>query len=123
MSNLDAYVSSSRQNPKAVATSQEIRDRGSTFVACIYRAADLTEVKAAITYHKNVVHGSKKATHEIAGWRVMVLKTGKNGLSGPDDFEVRSGSDDDGETYAGGKVLKVLETEGVMDVVVVVSRW
>ncbi|CCM03926.1 uncharacterized protein FIBRA_06078 [Fibroporia radiculosa] len=53
----------------------------------------------------------------------MVLKAGKTGLSGPDDFEVNTGSDDDGERYAGGKVLKVMQNEGVIDAVVVVSRW
>lgn len=53
----------------------------------------------------------------------MVLKAGKSGLGGPEDFEVVSGSDDDGEKYAGGKVLKVMQAEGVIDAVVVVSRW
>ncbi|KAJ2965908.1 hypothetical protein NUW54_g13960 [Trametes sanguinea] len=53
----------------------------------------------------------------------MVLKPGKTGLGGPDDFEVVSGYDDDGEKYAGGRVLKVMQAEGVIDAVVIVSRW
>ena len=48
----------------------------------------------------------------------MVLKPGKSGLGGPDDFEVVSGSDDDGEKYAGGRVLKVIQAESVIDAVV-----
>lgn len=53
----------------------------------------------------------------------MVLKSGKTGLGGPEDFEVKSGCKDDGERFAGARVLKVMETEGVIDAVVVVSRW
>ena len=44
-------------------------------------------------------------------------------MAGPDDFEVSEGSEDDGERWAGEKVLKVMQREAVMDVVVVVSRW
>jgi hypothetical protein len=44
-------------------------------------------------------------------------------LAGPDDFEVKEGSSDDGEQGAGNKVLKVMREEAVIDAVVVVSRW
>ena len=37
----------------------------------------------------------------------MVLKHGRTGLAGDDDFEMRTGSEDDGENWAGGKILKV----------------
>ena len=37
----------------------------------------------------------------------MSLKPGRTGLEGEDDFELRTGSEDDGEDWAGGKVLKV----------------
>ena len=53
----------------------------------------------------------------------MSLKKDKTGLGGPDDFEVASGNDDDGEKYAGGRILKVMQTEGVLDGVGIVSRW
>ena len=53
----------------------------------------------------------------------MVLKPGCTGLDGPDDFELQCGSHDDGERWAGSKVLKVMESEGVVDAVVIVSRW
>ena len=33
------------------------------------------------------------------------------------------GNDDDGEKYGSGKIAKVLQTEGIIDAVVVVSRW
>ena len=39
------------------------------------------------------------------------------------EFGVVSGAEDDGEKYAGGRVLRVMQAEGVIDAVVVVSRW
>lgn len=53
----------------------------------------------------------------------MVLKSGRDGLGGPEDFEVQSGSDDDGEQYGGGKILRSMVSEGIIDAVVVCSRW
>ena len=51
------------------------------------------------------------------------MKEGCTGLAGPDDFEVKQGSDDDGEKWAGDKVLKMMQKEAVIDAVVVVCRW
>jgi len=123
MSTLDSFVKSTRPRPKSLATSQEVRDRGSTFVANVYRATTPEEARTAVNHLKHVVHGSKLASHEIAAWRYMVLKHGRSGLGGPDDFELKTGSDEDGETWAGGKVLNVMQAEGVIDAVVIVSRW
>ncbi|OCH90571.1 ribosomal protein S5 domain 2-like protein [Obba rivulosa] len=103
------------------ATSQEIRDRSSIFIANIFEAATPEDARKAVE-HMNRVHASKPA-YEIAAWRCMVVKPGKSGLGGPDDFELRFGSDDGGERYAGGRVLRVMQAEGVLDAVVVVSRW
>ncbi|KII95661.1 hypothetical protein PLICRDRAFT_48606 [Plicaturopsis crispa FD-325 SS-3] len=123
MSNLDGFVRHSKSQPAIFATSQEIRDRSSTFVGTIYRASTPQDAQKAIRHLKNVVHGSKPPTHAIAAWRCMVLKPGRTGLAGPDDFEVQSGCDDDKEDWAGGKVLNVMKAEAVMDAVVIVSRW
>ncbi|KAG2159152.1 ribosomal protein S5 domain 2-type protein [Suillus bovinus] len=122
MSNLYSYAKVDCPAPKCLATSQEIRDRGSAFVGSVYRASTPEEAKAAITHHRNVVHAGKKA-YEISAWRCMVLKHGKSGLGGPDDFEVKAGYDDDGEQWAGSKVSRVMQREGVLDAVVIVSRW
>ncbi|KAA1470532.1 ribosomal protein S5 domain 2-like protein [Dentipellis sp. KUC8613] len=123
MANLDAFVNRTKPLPVSLSTSQEIRDRASTFVGNIYRARTLAEARAAINYLSRVVHGSKPASHEIAAWRCMSLKAGKTGLDGEDDFEVIEGSEDDGEGRAGARVLKAMQTEAVMDAVVIVSRW
>jgi hypothetical protein len=53
----------------------------------------------------------------------MSLRSGRDGLAGPEDFEVVKGNRDDGEKWAGERVLRVMEREGVMDGVVIVSRW
>jgi len=123
MSTLERFVSFSKPVPKAVATSQEITDRDSVFAAAIYRASNATEAQDAIRQHTNVVHGQNKASHEMTAWRCMALKPGRDGLGGPDDFQVQSGSQDDGEDYGGQRTLKVMQAEGVLDAVVIVSRW
>ena len=123
MSNLDVFITHSKEPPKTIATSQEIRDRGSTFVASIYSAKDTAEARQAINHVKNVLHATHKATHEMAGWRCMMLKDGKNGLGGPDDFQMVSNSEDDGEEFGGRRVLRTMVEETVIDAVVIVSRW
>ncbi|KAJ6593516.1 ribosomal protein S5 domain 2-like protein [Mycena capillaripes] len=121
--NLDSFIISARPQPEPLATSQEIRDRGSLFVATIYAAPSPAQVTACITHLSNVVHGQKPASHEMNAWRCMVLKAGCTGLGGPDDFELREGSADDGERYGGEKILTVMRKQGVIDAAIVVSRW
>jgi hypothetical protein len=94
--NLDSFIVSARPQPQSLATSQEIRDRGSLFVATIYAASSPTQAAGCIAHLTNV-HAQKPASHEIHAWRCMVLKDGRTGLGGPDDFEVREGSADDGK--------------------------
>lgn len=120
---LDTFVKHSKAQPEPVATSQEIRDRSSTFVANIFKCTSEEEARSCIRHLRRVTHGAKPASHEISAWRCMVLKNEHSGLMGPDDFEVRSGSEDDGEKWAGGKVLKAMVSLAVIDAVVVVSRW
>ena len=122
-STLDKFITSSNAPPKPLATSAEIRDRGSTFVASIYRASSPQSALKIHSYHKHVLHGSKPATHEILAYRYMNLKAGCDGLGGPDDFELKSGKDDDGEDNGSRAVLRTMEKEGVIDAVVIVSRW
>ncbi|KAJ7502947.1 ribosomal protein S5 domain 2-type protein [Mycena galericulata] len=119
--NLDSFFG--KPQPQALAASQEIRDRGSLFVATIYAASSPAQAASVISHVKNVLHAQKPASHEMSAWRCMVLKAGRTGLSGPDDFEVRESSSDDGERWGGEKILAVLRKQGVIDAVVVVSRW
>jgi len=108
--------------PTISFTSQEVRDRKSAFVAYIIPATDASQAKSAVA-HIRRAHASRPPAHEIAAWRYMTLKSGMTGLGGEDDFEVVSAYDDDGEKWAGGRVLNIMKQMGVMDAVVVVSRW
>lgn len=121
---LDGYVTSSKSPPVCLATSQPITDRESTFVGSIYKASSIAQAQEAIRYHTDVVNGRNKASHEIAAWRCMALKPGRTGLQGADDdFEVKSGVQDDGENHGGKSALMAMASEAVLDAVVIVSRW
>ncbi|KAJ6497706.1 ribosomal protein S5 domain 2-type protein [Mycena sanguinolenta] len=119
---LDSFFISGRPQPQPLATSQEIRDRGSVFVATVYAASTPAEAAKCIAHLSRVVHAQKPASHEMNAWRCMVLKDGCTGLS-PDDFEVREGSADDGERWGGEKILAAMRKQGVIDAAIVVSRW
>ena len=123
-SNLDHFVSSETAAalPVISFTSQEIRDRKSAFVAYVLPVKDVSQVKDAAAYIRRT-HASRPPAHEVAAWRFMAPKPGMTGLGGEDDFEVVSAYDDDGEKWAGGRVLNIMKQTGVMDAVVIVNRW
>jgi len=123
-STLDHFVSSqpTASPPTISFTSQEIRDRKSAFVAYVIPVKDTSQVRDAVA-HIRRTHASRPPAHEIVAWRFMTLKPGVTGLGGEDDFEVVSAYDDDGEKWAGGRVLNIMKQASVMDAVVVVSRW
>ncbi|KAF9650989.1 ribosomal protein S5 domain 2-like protein [Thelephora ganbajun] len=123
-SSLDRFVSSQSATfpPTISFTSQEIRDRKSAFVAHIVSVKDASQVGGAIAYVRGT-HASRPPAHEVAAWRFMTPKPGMTGLGGEDDFEVVSAYDDDGEKWAGGRVLNIMKQTGVMDAIVIVSRW
>ncbi|KAJ7244148.1 ribosomal protein S5 domain 2-type protein [Mycena haematopus] len=120
---LDSFFVSGRPQPQPLRTSQEIRDRGSLFVSTIYAASSPAQAARCIAHLTKVVHAQKPASHEMNAWRCMVLKDGCTGLGGPEDFEVREGSADDGERWGGEKILTIMRTQGVIDAAIVVSRW
>ncbi|KAI5824266.1 ribosomal protein S5 domain 2-like protein [Schizophyllum commune Tattone D] len=123
MSTLDAFITHSKPPPTPIATSLEIRDRASIFVGTIFRVSSLADVHRCVAHLRHITHGSRPATHEMHAWRIMQTKAGRTGLGGPDDFELNTGSKDDGEQWAGNRILRVMEAQGVLDAVVVVSRW
>ena len=122
-SNLDGYVKFSKPPPKPLFESTPIQDQDSTFVASIFRIATPAEALAAVSHTRRVIHASNPASHEMHAYRIMTIKKGRDGLRGPEDFELKSASDDDGENYGGARILKAMEKEGVADAVIVCSRW
>jgi putative IMPACT (imprinted ancient) family translation regulator len=123
MSNLDSFVTHTQPLPEPLATSAEIQDRESTFLAYVFRASTPEQARRAHSHVRRVIHAKHPATHEIMAWRCMVLKEGRTGLRGEDDFKIEEGCEDDGEQRAGGHVLRVMCSEAIMDAVVIVSRW
>ncbi|KAI5117901.1 hypothetical protein M0805_003597 [Coniferiporia weirii] len=120
---LDNFLTSATPLPTALATSNTIYDRDSTFVGALYRAASPAAARRALAHHTHVVHGARPASHEIAAWRCIALRAGRDGLRGPEDFELATGAEDDGEQGGARAVLRTMEREGVLDAVVIVSRW
>ena len=116
---------STRASPTTLATSQEIRDRGSTFVGYVYRAGTADDARVTLRHHAEHKHKHKDGpeVYAIAAWRCMVVRPGRTGLGGPEEFVVEEGCEDGGERWAGGRVLGVMKREGVIDAVVVVCRW
>ncbi|KAF8314516.1 ribosomal protein S5 domain 2-like protein [Clavulina sp. PMI_390] len=123
MSALESFVTFSRPPPAPIFASAPIDDRDSTFIAYIFRVSSQSQISSSVTQLRKVLHAKNPASHEMHAYRLMSLKAGRDGLKGPDDFELRTGMDDDGEKYGGARILKVMEAEGVLDAVVVCSRW
>ncbi|EKG17543.1 Impact [Macrophomina phaseolina MS6] len=91
--------------------SAPISDRQSIFVAHF----SPTLSAAALQAHPDF----RTATHRIAAWR---KPTAQRSLLGPSARVLQSGHDDDGETFAGRRLARVLEAMGVQGAVCV-ARW
>ncbi len=102
-----ADVSSSNHE---VYRSGPIKDRASTFIAVFSAAATARDLQALPEF--------KTATHRVAAWRKP--STQRVLSSSPRLYD--TGHDDDGETY-GGKRLEKLLVEMKVDGAVVVARW
>lgn len=96
--------------------SEVVTDRKSVFVA---RAAQVNDTATAKVYVQHLLATDKKAakaTHNITAWRIRQSAEGKPEVAFQD-------CDDDGEDAAGGRLLHLLQTMDVWNVMVVVSRW
>lgn len=89
--------------------SAPIEDRSSTFVAVYSPTVSAKELQT--------LPGFKSATHRVAAWRKL---SSQRSLNSQPLFE--TGHDDDGETYGGKAVEKVLLSMDVQGAVVV-ARW
>ncbi|KAI8825105.1 ribosomal protein S5 domain 2-type protein [Fimicolochytrium jonesii] len=105
-----------------ITLSGKVNDRDSTFFA---QAAEVTSEQDVqrVSRHITTHPPAAGASHNVRAWRYLALKSGRSGLGGPDDFRAVTGWDDDGEKWAGSRVVKLLEKWQAVDVLVVVSRW
>ncbi|KAJ3412269.1 hypothetical protein HDV05_001028 [Chytridiales sp. JEL 0842] len=126
------------QAPPLIAAPTPILDRYSKFVAHTTRVRsprDVERVIAAVNLHPDL----QRATHKIRAFRYLRLKPGFSnsdveraisrssaggGVVDPlSMWDIIEGFDDDGEQWAGEKLLKLLKAHGVCDCMVVVTRW
>jgi putative IMPACT (imprinted ancient) family translation regulator len=89
--------------------SSSIVDRKSKFVA---HARKVTTKEEAEAFWRKVQSTEKGATHNILAYRTQLP-----------DGNIIEEYNDDGETYAGNRVLTLLKTLDAKNVVVVVTRW
>lgn len=101
----------SSHQPLLFADSDKIEDRTSVFVARYSRQLTAKELQASEAF--------EDATHKMAAWR---KPSKQRSLREPGTFLYETGYDDDGESYAGKKLAKVLEEMNV-EGAVVCARW
>ncbi|KAJ3137219.1 hypothetical protein HK101_003900 [Irineochytrium annulatum] len=107
--------------PPLTASPKVITDRGSRFLAHACKLedhADLRRLQASIPLNPKI----KSATHNMRAWRYLSLRPGRSG-DAEDDFVVVEGFEEDGEQWAGAKILKLMQVSGACDCAVIVSRW
>ncbi|KAF2096143.1 impact family protein, partial [Rhizodiscina lignyota] len=93
--------------------SDVITEKKSVFVARCVAVSSVDEAQRCIAHLLATDKRAAKATHNISAWRIRAL---------PDSAAYQD-FDDDGETAAGGRLLKLLQMMDVWNLVVVVSRW
>ncbi|KAF7509119.1 hypothetical protein GJ744_008346 [Endocarpon pusillum] len=103
------------------SVSDAITEKKSVFVARCARVSDKAGAGAgagaATSLLADLLATNKKvaaATHNISAWRMRM--GGERGVTVQD-------CDDDGETAAGARLLRLMQLMDVWDAVVVVSRW
>lgn len=98
--------------------SNTVMEKKSTFVA---RACHVSDPAAAKRYVQELILGDKKlqrATHNMYAYRI----TKPGGPAGGGEVLYQD-NDDDGEAAAGTRLAHLLSVMGVVNVLVVVSRW
>lgn len=90
----------------------------STFLARCCRATSPDEAARAVAHLLATDRRARAATHNISAWRIR--GGGGGGRGGGVTYQ---DSDDDGETAAGARVLRLMQLMDLWDVVVVVTRW
>ncbi|GKT44104.1 protein IMPACT-B [Colletotrichum spaethianum] len=99
------------------STSRQITFKSSTFVARVTSVEDSGQVSALV--HSLLLSEPHLQTATHNAWAYRVPKQGRVAGMG----EVHEACEDDGETGCGEFILRLMREAGVVDVVVVLSRW
>ncbi|QPG96792.1 hypothetical protein C2857_005272 [Epichloe festucae Fl1] len=99
--------------------SEVVVENKSTFVARVARVRSPEEARHHVGHLLATDRKVRGATHNVTAWRTRGGTTNGGTTNGAQfqDF------DDDGETAAGGRLLRLMQVMDVWGVVVVVSRW
>ena len=100
---------SSSSSTPTIYHSDIIKDRKSLFTGHATRVISKQE---ALSFHKKIKSSDKGATHNILAYRIV-----------NSDGSVLEDCDDDGEQFAGNKLLTFIRNLDVKNAAVVVSRW
>ncbi|KAI9712402.1 MAG: eIF2 kinase Gcn2p negative regulator [Bogoriella megaspora] len=100
--------------------SEPLQAKDSTFLARAASVHSPAEARAFIAHLVTTDKRAAKATHNISAYRIR--SSGSVDSHAMPDI-VYQDSDDDGESAAGGRLLKLCQMLDVWNVVVVVSRW
>lgn len=92
--------------------SEVITEKKSVFIARVAPVSRPVQAKQFLHHLLSTDKKVAKATHNITAWRIQ----GEGNTTFQD-------CDDDGETAAGGRLLRLLQVMDVWDVMVVVTRW
>ncbi|KAL8656408.1 MAG: hypothetical protein Q9210_000267 [Variospora velana] len=95
--------------------STTVTEKKSTFLARSCAVNTTVEAQFAFTQLLATDKRANKATHNISAYRIRTSADGNR--------VVYQDCDDDGETAAGARLLKLLQIMDVWNVLVVVSRW
>ncbi|KAL9018905.1 MAG: hypothetical protein Q9185_003817 [Variospora sp. 1 TL-2023] len=95
--------------------STTVTEKKSSFLARSCAVNTTVEAQFAFTQLLATDKRAKKATHNISAYRIRTSADGNK--------VVFQDCDDDGETAAGARLLKLLQIMDVWNVLVVVSRW
>ncbi|WWC69368.1 uncharacterized protein I206_103307 [Kwoniella pini CBS 10737] len=81
------------------------------------------EKKNLIILTKNGKEKIREPDHRIWACRTLILRQGKDGTKGEDDYQLHEASFDDNEKYGGQTILRALRENKGIDVLSVCCRW
>lgn len=117
----------------------QIQDRDSTFIAYCYSLTKMSDLSLILTHLTKKVHplvpinllpiqfqsvpaNKRGSSHDMHAYSFLVLKRGRDGRDGPEDYTLKEGREDDGEKWSSQKIENIIRQEGASDVVCIVSR-
>lgn len=118
----------------------QIQDRDSTFIGYVYPITKPNDVNLTLNHltkkvhptipfellpvqFRNVPNNKRGSSHDMFAFSVLVLKRGRDGKDGPEDWTIKDGKEDDGEKWGGDRIERVIKQEGGSDLICIVSRW